>query len=294
MEAPQVQHKTVRSFDGTTIAYQVCGEGPAVVLANGLGGTYSVWRHQYELLKDHYRVICWDYRGLFRSGRPPRVETVAIEQQSRDLEAVLEAEGIQRALFIGWSMGVQYNFEYYRHHADQFEGMIVLNGVAGLPYETALGNAALRSFIPMGIGLMKHMAPLISVGSQLATQSRQIVPALQAVGMAAKTLDEDVFYDLVQEYSTMDFEVYAETLRHLGLHDASDILHRVKVPVGIVTGSRDAFTPLATAEAMAEAIPDADLIVVEGGTHYAAVEYPREVNEYIRDFIRKLDYGTLP
>jgi hypothetical protein len=34
--------------------------------------------------------------------------------------------------------------------------------------------------------------------------------------------------------------------------------------------------------------------VVEGGTHYAAVEYPREVNERIRDFLKRIDYGTIP
>ncbi len=294
MQAPQVEQKTVRSFDGTKIAYQVRGEGPAVVLANGLGGTYSVWRHQYALLDRHYKVISWDYRGLFRSGRPSRMETLAMSEQAGDLEAVLEAEGVDRALFIGWSMGVQYNFEYYRNHADQFVGLLVLNGVAGAPYETAFGGAAVGQLIPVGIDVMKRAAPIISVGSKLATQSRRLIPALQALGMVATTLDEDVFTDLTREYATLDFEVYAETLRYLGLHDASDLLHRIEVPTGIVTGSKDFFTPLPTAEAMAETIPDADLLVVEGGTHYAAVEFPREVNEYIRDFIKKLDYGDLP
>ena len=294
MQAPQVEHKNVRSFDGTRIAYQVRGEGPAVVLANGLGGTYSVWRHQYAMLDQHYKVISWDYRGLFRSGRPARFSTLAIDQQTEDLAAVLEAESVTKALFLGWSMGVQFNFEYYRHHADQFAGMLVLNGVAGSPYATAFGGAPVRQLIPVGIGLMKHAAPLISIGSQLATQFRQVVPALQAVGMVAPTLDEDVFLDLAREYATMDFEAYAETLRHLGQHDASDLLARVDVPTGIITGSRDFFTPLKTAEHMARTIPDADLLVVEGGTHYTAVEYPGEVNEYIRDFIHKLGYGELP
>ena len=294
MQAPEVEHRTVRSFDGTEIAYQVRGEGPAVVLANGLGGTFSVWRHQYALLDQHFKVISWDYRGLFRSGRPPRLNTLEMSQQTGDLEAVLEAEGEDKALFIGWSMGVQYNFEYYRHHADQFVGLLVLNGVAGAPYETAFGGASVAQLIPLGIDVMKHAAPIISLGSKLATQSRRIIPALQAVGMVATTLDEDVFGDLATEYATLDFEVYAETLRYLGLHDANDLLHRVNVPTGIITGSKDFFTPVRTAEAMAETIPDADLLVVEGGTHYTAVEFPREVNEYIRDFIRKLDYGDLP
>ena len=106
MRAPDVEQKTAISFDGTPIAYQVCGEGPAVVLANGLGGTFTTYRHQYALLAGGYRVISWDYRGLFRSGRPPQLESTAIATQVKDLELILELEGVERALFIGWSMGV--------------------------------------------------------------------------------------------------------------------------------------------------------------------------------------------
>lgn len=294
MKAPRVEHKKVASADGTGIAYQVCGEGPAVVLANGLGGTYTTWRHQYALLENRYKVISWDYRGLFRSERPARLETLTLDQQTQDLEAILEAEGVDQAVFIGWSMGVQYNFEYYRHHADQFAGLVVLNGVAGKPFETAFGSAVIRQLIPLGVSFMKHGAPLMSAGSQFLTHSSKLIPLLQGIGMVADTLDEEVFVDLAQEYATLDFEAYAETLRYLGGHDAADLLHRIHVPTLVVTGSRDYFTPMETAESMAQTIPDGDLVVVEGGTHYAAAEYPREVNEHIRDFLKRLDYGTIP
>lgn len=294
MLAPDVQHKTISSFDGTPICYQVKGEGPAVVLANGLGGTFAAWRHQYALLGDRYQVISWDYRGLFRSGRPARLDTLSLDRQVKDLELILKAEGITKALFMGWSMGVQFNFEYYRHHADQFVGLVVLNGVPGLPFKTALGLPVLSSLIPVVVALVKHSAPVVSTGSQLATRWSGLIPLLQAAGMVARTLDVDVFHDLAREYASLDFEAYGETMRYLGEHDASDLIHRLDVPALVITGSNDLFTPIETAREMASTLPDADLVVVEGGTHYTAVEFPREVNEHLRDFIKKLDYGSLP
>lgn len=294
MRAPAVQHKTLTSFDGTPVCYQVRGQGPAVVLANGLGGTYAAWRHQYSLLGERYLVISWDYRGLFRSGRPARLDTIALEHQVKDLELILAAEGVEQALFMGWSMGVQFNFEYYRHHSEQFVGLVALNGVSGHPFKTALGLPVLQSLIPLIFSLIKHGAPLISTGTQLATRWTGLIPLLQAVGMVGKTLDVDVFYDLAREYASLDFEAYGETMRYLGEHDASDLIHRVHVPALVVTGSKDLFTPIDTARQMAATLPDARLVVVEGGTHYTAVEFPREVNEHLRDFIKQLDYGTLP
>jgi pimeloyl-ACP methyl ester carboxylesterase len=295
MKAPEVEHHVIRSFDGTAIAYQARGSGPAIVLANGLGGTYSTWRHQYALFGDRYRVICWDYRGLFRSSRPARLETLALEEQVKDLDAILEAEGVDQALFIGWSMGVQFNFEYYRHRAERFAGLVVLNGTAGLPFQTAFqGSALVQAALPLFSGALKLAAPVIGKLTRVVAAWEGLVPLIQRIGMAAPTLDRDVFGDLAREYAELDFEAYAETFRRLGDHDASDLLHRVSLPTLIVTGSRDLFTPVATARAMAAAIPDAELVVIEGGTHYAAVEYPREMNEHIRDYMKKIKYGNIP
>ncbi len=295
MKAPEVEQRTLSSFDGTRIAYQVCGEGPAVVLANGLGGTYTTWRHQYQLLEQRYRVISWDYRGLFRSGPPPRPGTLVMESQVRDLEAILAAERVDRAVFMGWSMGVQVNFEYYRHHAEQFAGLVVLNGTAGRLFDTAFnGHLLARRLLPMMSLGIRAAAPVVKHGSRVASQWSGLVPLLQTIGVVAPSLDRDVFHDLAREYSGLDFDIYAETFLSLGDHDACDLLHRVEVPTLIISGTKDLFTPVATARAMADAIPRSRLVVMPGGTHYVAVEFPREVNEHLRDYLREVAWGTLP
>ena len=63
-----VEQRHVTARDGTRIGYQVRGPkgAPAVVFANGLGGTYLAFKYLYEGLGD-YHTICWDYRGLYTS-----------------------------------------------------------------------------------------------------------------------------------------------------------------------------------------------------------------------------------
>ena len=75
---PGLEHKRFRSFDGTEIAYQARGDGPCVVLANGLGGTFEAFRHIFATLGTRYRVLCWDYRGMYRSARPRDFGTLAV------------------------------------------------------------------------------------------------------------------------------------------------------------------------------------------------------------------------
>jgi pimeloyl-ACP methyl ester carboxylesterase len=294
MKSPQVQHRSVRSFDGTAIAYQVCGSGPPVIFSNGLGGNYSAWRYQYALLKDHYRIISWDYRGLFRSEKPARRETLSIRDQVRDLEAILATEEVDRALFLGWSMGVQVNFEFFRRHSEQFVGIIAINGTAGAPFKTVFGGRNLFEHIaPFGMFTVEHGGPLLRYVRLLPGGWRVTARLLQKIGILSSTINMDVANDLLDEFATMDFTLYAETMRYLGEHDATDLLHRVNVPTLVIAGGRDMYTPLATAKTIARAVPDARLVIIPKGTHYLALEYPREVNEELRTFIRSLGYGSL-
>lgn len=49
---PGLEHRRIAAGDGTQLAYQVRGEGPAVVLANGLGGTYYTPVEFPELIEE--------------------------------------------------------------------------------------------------------------------------------------------------------------------------------------------------------------------------------------------------
>lgn len=288
-----IEQRRITSFDGTSIAYQVRGDGPAIVLSNGLGGSFAAWRHQYSLFGPHYKVLSWDYRGLYRSARPASLGALSVPDQVRDLELVLAAEGVERAVFVGWSMGVQVNFEYYRRRPDQFAGLVVLNGTFGRPFETAFGAPGVRLLIPLLLSAMRRGAPLVEQGARAAVGWNGLIPAIQRLGLVSHTLDHQVFHDLAKEFSSLDFEVYAETMRFLGQHDAEDVLGRIAVPTLVLTGSKDVMTPVKTARRMIEAIPRAELVVLKGGTHYTAVEFPDLVNQHLRRYLGQLDYGPL-
>src|SRR5262245_41224585 len=107
---PGVVQRHVVAGDGTRIGYQVRGEGPCIVLATGLGGTYLAFKYLYEALAG-YKTISWDYRGLYTSGAPadPRANTMA--HQIDDLMTILAAEQVGDVVMAGWSMGVQVALE---------------------------------------------------------------------------------------------------------------------------------------------------------------------------------------
>jgi pimeloyl-ACP methyl ester carboxylesterase len=72
--------------------------------------------------------------------------------------------------------------------------------------------------------------------------------------------------------------------------DPGPWLHEVDVPTSVVVGTRDGWCPAEVAEAMADALPDANLQVVEGASHTLPLEHPDLVLRHIREVERRADH----
>ena len=87
--------RTLKARDGVLISYQTLGNGDeTLVLANGLGGRLYAWEPILDAFGDKYRIITWDYRGLFESGAPEKIRRLSIPDHAEDVKEILDAEGI--------------------------------------------------------------------------------------------------------------------------------------------------------------------------------------------------------
>lgn len=281
--------QTLTSFDGTPIAFHTVGprDAPTIVLANGLGGTYAAWRHQVAYLEPRYRFVTWDYRGLYASGRPRDPEAFSVDAQVRDLFAVLEATGVEEAVLMGWSMGVQVSLEAIRRRPELGRALVLLNGTFGKPFSTLPGGSVAERVVPKALELLRKYHGLSSAALRQVSTWPETVGWMKRAGIVAATIDEDVFAEVVVAFGTMDMDAYYRTLHALGDHDAHDVLPTISVPTLVITGDKDRMTPPKTARRIVEKIPGAELLMVRGGTHYTAVEFPELVNLRIERFLKE-------
>jgi len=108
---------------------------------------------------------------------------------------------------------------------------------------------------------------------------------MKTARIVSDTLDEGVFHELSGAFAGLDFHDYMETFVELSRHDGREILPTISVPTLVFVGGKDFLTPSRLGTEMAAGIPDAELTVVPGASHYTCVEYPDLFNFRLERFL---------
>jgi pimeloyl-ACP methyl ester carboxylesterase len=112
---------------GRRIHYQVEGEGPPLLLHHGFTSSLEAWRFFgfTPALRARYKVIMLDALGHGLSDKPHDTGAYAQEQRCRDVTAVLDELGIERAHFFGYSMGGWVGYGMVRHAPQRLASLIL-------------------------------------------------------------------------------------------------------------------------------------------------------------------------
>ncbi|MFA9425843.1 alpha/beta fold hydrolase [Natronorubrum sp. A-ect3] len=278
--------------DGVSIYYgydESEDGGTPVVFVQGLGYGRWMWRWQREAVQDAFDVVAPDNRGTGQSdaGLPPLVPRLprklrallifklagySIGGLAADLEAVLDDAGVREAHIVGASMGgmiaQRYALEYTR--AKTLTLCCTSHGgpdAAPVPEET-------QEFIfdvPKG-------------ASERETLRHRMRPAFNErfTNRNPHLMDRIIEWRLEQDATEPAREAQAAAVLDF---DVSDRLSRLRVPTLILHGTDDQVVPAVNGRLLKEAIPDARLERIEGGSHLFFIEDADRVNEELLAFL---------
>ena len=142
------RERFIRSADGTELYTRSAGKGLTVLLIDGIGCDGFIWRHiEADLVRSH-RVIRWHHRGHGRSKTPEDLSRLGMDALLEDLQAVLDAYEVDRAVLIGHSMGVQIVLDFAIRHPGRVYGLVPICGSYGRVLDTFHDNGLAGSLFP--------------------------------------------------------------------------------------------------------------------------------------------------
>ncbi|MBX7098097.1 MAG: alpha/beta hydrolase [Myxococcaceae bacterium] len=274
--------------DGAKLFFQVTGDGePSAVLCDGLGCDGFVWKYLQPVLEAQRRVLRWHYRGHGFSGVPTDDTRIGMEFTCDDLLALLDEAGLKRPVIFGHSMGVQVALELHRRAPHRVSGLVLLCGSHGNPLDTWHDHSLLRKAFPYLKGAVERFPDVARAITRAALKNDVALELSIRAELNKDLLASADFFPYMEHLSRMDPLMFVRTLDSLKDHSVYEHLPRIDVPVLIVGGEIDRFTPVWLSQQMAQRIPHAEYLQVPGGSHTAPLERPGLVNRAVVEFLRQ-------
>lgn len=270
-----------------TLATQTWPERPApgartVVCIHGLTANHTCWQSMADGLTPDYRVVAYDLRGRGGSDKPAAGYSLAAH--GADLLGLLDHFGLQRAMLMGHSLGAMIAVWLAAHHPERVDRLVLFDG--GLDPRAEVFDSIAPAVNRLGIEFPSLEA---------------FLALMQSLPMFAGRWN-----DYLARYFTYDVEpapgggVRSKVARHAVEEEVANLRrarlwvwhHKVgaptlllRAPDGLLTGD-DCLMTQDEAEAMAHAIPDCRLVVVDSTNHYTVLmgDHPvvrREVTAFL-------------
>jgi len=248
------------------IAYDRRGDGPPVVLVQGLGMNGGMWLALAGgLVKSGFKVVVPDNRGTGASDapRPP----YRMRELADDLAAVLEDSGVGPALVVGISLGGMIAQHLALRHPAQVGGMVLAATTCGPP----VGNLPRVGFIPL---MLRSL-----LGDRRALRPLR----LWLVHERSLERNPEIFaaWDREARRQPTPWSGLMGQLAAAAGHSTGFQLGRIRCPVEVIAGSDDRIIPPESARILARRIPGAHLTVVPDAGHAFPLEAPRALPEAI-------------
>ncbi|NRA32102.1 MAG: alpha/beta hydrolase [Polyangiaceae bacterium] len=283
------ERKSINSFDGTRLALYSVGDRdlPTMVLANGIGGDVEIWRNLVNHYLGRYRIVTWDYRGLHGSGPAPKIKSYRMSHHAEDLATILALEEIEDPHLVAWSMGVQVVMEFHRRHTDLAASFVALNGAPGQTLDSVYGSRLPgRMLRPVLRAAMRGNTKVGSLGGLLSDPDFLAIASklLRRLGMTSEDIELAAFRQLLAHWLDNDLRVYSAMLRSMGEHDVDDILPRLQTPTLVIGGEMDVLTPPELSQKMVNKLPNGELHILKGASHFGLIERPGKLVERMDEF----------
>jgi len=248
------------------IHFHHSGEGPAALFIHGFPLDHSMWAAQVRRMGDLATCIAPDLSG-FGASPHDGSERLSMDRHADDMARVLDGCEVEQADVIALSMGGYVALAMWELHRERIRSLSLVDtrAEADGPEGKDARDAAREHLQTVGVERF----------------AGEMVEKLVAPDARPKVRKE-----LLAMMESTSYETIAAAL--IGMRDRPDrtgLLASIDVPALVLCGELDVITPPASAHAMADAIPDARVEIIEGVGHMTPMEAPDAVTGALRSFL---------
>ncbi len=261
--------------NGAALYYEEHGTGPeTIVFAHGLFWSCRLYDEQVAALKERYRCVAFDFRGLGQSEATR--DGYDMETLSEDAAALIVTLQCAPCHFVGLSMGGFIGLRLAARRPELLRSLILLGTSADPePSENVLQFRLMSIVVRwLGLGVVVNRGMPLMFGqkflhdparAELRREWRRRLSSNHGVGASRAVMG---------------------VITRQGVRDE---LGKIRVPTLILVGDQDVGVPLPHSQRLHEGIAGSQLVIIPGAGHGSTVEEPAAVNAAISEFLERCD-----
>ncbi len=226
-----------------------------LIFIHGSGGSALVWKYQLTHFPDAVAVTL--------PGRPEGEPLKTVPEASRWLKLQADENGWQDLVLVGHSYGGGIALQYALDYPEEVKAIV------------SVGSGGRLRVHPDTLEFMKELTEdPTGYPASLEESYLEVDPAFAAELRARATAQGPAaaYYDLMA----------------CDQFDVMERLGEIKAPLHAIVGSEDVMTPPKYSDFLCRSMADADMTVIDGGTHFVFAEQPDAVNQAIEAFLARL------
>ncbi|MDY7225434.1 alpha/beta fold hydrolase [Hyalangium rubrum] len=271
------------SRDGFELSYDVEGQGPPVLMIQGVGVIGEGWRPQVRALSQDFQVLCFDNRGLGKSGSGKG--PLSIEAMAEDARALMDAMGWKSAHVMGHSMG----------------GLIAQQLALDCPERVR--SLSLMCTFARGRDGARVTPRILWMGlrTRIGTRGMRRRSLLQMLMSKAylRSTPVDALADRMAPLMGRDLSenppILMQQLQAMSRHHALERLGALaRIPTLVVSAEEDPIALPAFGKQLAAAIPGARYVEIPDASHAVTIQKDGEINALLRRFLDETEKSLTP
>lgn len=260
--------------NGINIHYRVQGKGEPFVLIMGLGGESGDWVLQTGTFRKYFRVITFDNRGVGKSDKPG--DSYTIKTMAEDVVALMDFLRVDKAHVLGVSMGGRIAQEIALNYPEKVRKLLLVSTAFGKD-EKGRHSAELLKAMGLREGFSDKDIGSVDMG--------KVMNALNSHSYSSRMLKAVAVPYCWVRMKLFGIEGLRGQFEAVMTSSTLDGLNMIKAPTLVIAGTEDRVVLPRSSEWLAQRIPNARLVKIEGGSHTLIAEKRGRFNKEVLEFL---------
>ncbi len=282
----QLNTGTFKSYDGTSIYYEVRGKGEPIVFVYGIACLMNHWKYQIDHFSKKFQVISFDLRGHHQSGAPIDNQELTLAAIGKDLSCLMRTLGLKKAHFVGHSFGVPVMLAAYGDSPSMFKSLSFVNGFSKNPIKGMFGLDVVEPLFHFVKSQFEKNPTLwnafwrAAVDNQLAMFFSTIAGGFNFQLTPFK--DIEIY---AKGVSQIPLEIFLPLFEDMMAFNGDPIASTISRPTLIMSGQKDMVTPQKFQNDLHALISGSQFITIPYGSHCCQLDFPDYVNLKLEEFL---------